>query len=170
MRTTHPSSILACLVVVACAAPQGPPVREPVAAPPLSSAPPPAAPTQSVIRIAEEIRQACGIADAEAHFAFDSARLQAADYPILQKIVVCFTSGPLAGRQLRLVGHADPRGDEEYNLVLGGSRADGVRGFLVERGLARQQVATSSRGEMDARGKDDPSWAVDRRVDVLLAN
>jgi peptidoglycan-associated lipoprotein len=123
-----------------------------------------------VIRIAEEIRQACGIADADAHFAFDSARLQAVDYPVLQKIVVCFTSGPLARRQLRLVGHADPRGDEEYNLVLGGSRADGVRGFLVERGLAQQQVATSSRGEMDARGIDDPSWAADRRVDVLLAN
>ena len=109
MRTT---CTLVSIVVVACAAQQSPPVREPVAGPPLSTEPPPMAPTQSVVRIAEEIRQACGIADAEAHFAFDSAQLQAADYPVLQKIIVCFTSGPLARRQLRLVGHADPRGDE----------------------------------------------------------
>jgi peptidoglycan-associated lipoprotein len=168
MRTTPPTCILAYLTVVACATPQGPPVREPVPAPAL--APEPGPPTQSVIRIAEEIRRACGIADADAHFAFDSARLETADYPVLQKIVACFTSGPRAGRQLRLVGHADPRGDEEYNLLLGGSRADGVKGFLVERGLAGQQAATSSRGEMDASGVDAQSWAADRRVDVVLVN
>jgi peptidoglycan-associated lipoprotein len=71
---------------------------------------------------------------------------------------------------MRLVGHADPRGGEEYNLVLGGSRADGVRTFLIDRGLAAGQVASTSRGEMDAKGRDESSWAEDRRVDIRLAN
>jgi hypothetical protein len=31
-------------------------------------------------------------------------------------------------------------------------------------------MATTSRGEMDARGTADASWAEDRRVDVQLAN
>jgi peptidoglycan-associated lipoprotein len=123
-----------------------------------------------VVNIAEDIRRACGVSDAEAHFAFDSARVSSGDHPILDKLVRCFSSGPLAQRHMRLVGHADPRGGEEYNLVLGGSRADGVKGFLVDRGLSVEQVASSSRGEMDARGTDEGSWAEDRRVDILLAN
>jgi peptidoglycan-associated lipoprotein len=127
-------------------------------------------PAKSVINIAEEIRRACGIADADAHFAFDSASVRSIDYPTLDKLVRCFASGPLAKRQMRLVGHADPRGTEEYNIVLGGSRADNVRTFLVGRGLRGEQVATTSRGEMDAKGTSEASWIHDRRVDIKLAN
>jgi peptidoglycan-associated lipoprotein len=159
-----------CALVLSCAAgtqspPRAPTPRpEPVARPAISS------PTRSVVSISEDIRRACGVNDAEAHFAFDSARLSSSDYPILDKLVRCFSTGPLARRQMRLVGHADPRGGEEYNLVLGGSRADGVMGFLLDRGLSPGQVAASSRGEMDAKGTDEGSWAEDRRVDILLAN
>jgi peptidoglycan-associated lipoprotein len=135
---------------------------------------PPAAPDKSpsraVINVSEDIRRACGIADTDAHFAFDSAVVRNIDYPTLDKLVRCFSSGPLARRQMRLVGHADPRGSDEYNLVLAGSRADGVRTFLNHRGLRAAQMATTSRGEMDADGTDETSWAQDRRVDILLAN
>jgi hypothetical protein len=31
-------------------------------------------------------------------------------------------------------------------------------------------MATTSRGEMDAKGTDERSWSQDRRVDILLAN
>jgi peptidoglycan-associated lipoprotein len=127
-------------------------------------------PTKSQIRISDEIKKACGISDAEARFAFDSANVQPADHEILGKLARCFTDGPLKGRQMRLVGHADPRGEEEYNMVLGGKRADNVKGFLVQKGLPDGQCETSSRGEMDATGTDDASWAQDRRVDVMLAN
>lgn len=127
-------------------------------------------PSRSLIAISDDIRRACGISQADAHFAFDSSAVTSADYPTLNKLVQCFQSGPLSGRQMRLVGHADPRGNEEYNLVLGGSRADGVKSFLRERGLGVAQVASTSRGEMDAKGTDEASWAQDRRVDVLLAD
>lgn len=127
-------------------------------------------PTRSVVTIAEDIRRACGIADSDAHFAFDSAQVTSTDHPTLDRLVTCFETGPLADREMRLVGHADPRGDEEYNLVLGGKRADGVKAFLVERGLSAARAATTSRGEMDAKGIDEPTWAADRRVDVMLAN
>ena len=127
-------------------------------------------PTRSVVRIASNIRKACGISDPNAHFEFDSDRIGAVDYPVLQKLVNCFTSGPLARHQMRLVGHADPRGSHEYNLVLGNRRADGVKRFLVEKGLAKEQAATTSRGDLDAKGRDEASWANDRRVDILLVD
>jgi peptidoglycan-associated lipoprotein len=67
------------------------------------------------------------------------------------------------------VGHADPRGDEEYNVALGGRRSDAVANELIARNLRRNQVSTTSRGEMDATGTNEAGWAQDRRVDVQLA-
>jgi peptidoglycan-associated lipoprotein len=148
------------------------PARAPSPGPAVANSPttPTHSPTQSAIRLSPEIRQACGISDADAHFDFDSARIRDRDYPILKKLVDCFTTGPLAHKQMRLVGHTDPRGNDAYNLVLGESRAYGVKQFLVDQGLSQQQATTTSRGELEARGTNEASWAADRRVDILLAN
>jgi peptidoglycan-associated lipoprotein len=69
---------------------------------------------------------------------------------------------------MHLVGNADPRGTEEYNMVLGGARADTVKSFLRRDGLPDSRMATTSRGELDAHGTDEASWAKDRRVDLTL--
>lgn len=125
-------------------------------------------PGAGVVHIAEDIRKACGIADADAHFAFDSATLGQSERPVLTQLASCFVSGPLRGREMRLVGHADPRGPDDYNMVLGGSRADTVKAFLTMKGLPGSRIATTSRGELEAHGTDERSWAEDRRVDVLM--
>jgi peptidoglycan-associated lipoprotein len=127
-------------------------------------------PSKSQIRISDEIKKACGISDVDAHFGFDSANIRPEDHRILGQLATCFTSGPLAGRQMNLVGHADPRGEPEYNVVLGGRRADNVKGFLVQKGMSTDKIETTSRGELDASGTDEASWALDRRVDVMLGN
>jgi peptidoglycan-associated lipoprotein len=125
-------------------------------------------PKAGVVHIAEDIRKACGISDADAHFAFDSATLGQTERPVLTQLATCFVSGPLRGREMRLVGHADPRGPDDYNMVLGGSRADTVKAFLTMKGLPSSRISTTSRGEMEARGTDEASYAQDRRVDVLM--
>ena len=71
---------------------------------------------------------------------------------------------------MRLVGHADPRGDEEYNMVLGGRRADNVKAAIAGAGLDSAKMATTSRGEMDATGTDEAGWERDRRVDIMLGS
>jgi len=126
-------------------------------------------PAQSQINISDEIKKACGIQDTDAHFAFDSANIREQDARVLKQLANCFSSGALAGREMRLVGHADPRGEPEYNMVLGGKRAENVKQALGKQGLAESQVSTTSRGELDARGTDEDSWARDRRVDIVLA-
>jgi peptidoglycan-associated lipoprotein len=125
-------------------------------------------PSQSQIAISDEIRRACGLPDEDAYFAFDSTKVQQRDREILGKVARCFVSGPLAGKQMKLVGHADPRGEEEYNMVLGGRRADNVKAFIVSEGLPSPRVSSTSRGELDASGTDEASWSKDRRVDVLV--
>jgi peptidoglycan-associated lipoprotein len=126
-------------------------------------------PSKSTVHIAEDIRKTCGIADSDAHFAFDSAKVADDERRVLRSLAQCFVSGPLAGRDMRLVGHTDPRGEVEYNFALGGRRADNVKGVLVNQGLPAERAASTSRGEIDARGSDETSWTEDRRVDVMLA-
>lgn len=126
-------------------------------------------PTASTVRISDEILRACNIPDADAYFAFDSARLTTFDGRPLDALATCFESGPMKGRRMSLVGHADPRGSAEYNMTLGQSRADAVESYLSGRGLGRSAMASTPRGALDATGHDETGWAHDRRVDVLLA-
>jgi len=152
------------------APPPAQPAPQPVAQPAPKPAPPADTPTQSNLAISDEIRRACGITDAEAFFAFDSANVRPQDRVVLKKLADCFSTGPLKGRRMRLVGHADPRGDDEYNRVLGQRRADSVKGAIATAGLDSGKMETTSRGEDDASGTDDSGWSKDRRVDVLLGS
>ena len=125
---------------------------------------------QSNIAIAADIREACGISESEAYFSYDSAAVRSEDRVILKKLADCFSTGPLKNREMRLVGRADPRGDPEYNYLLGQRRADNVKSGIASSGLGEGRVATTSRGEEDASGADETGWAKDRRVDVMLGN
>jgi peptidoglycan-associated lipoprotein len=127
-------------------------------------------PTQAQISISDDIKKACGLTDDEAFFSFNSAKVGGQEHGILAKVAKCFDSGPLAGKNMRLVGHADPRGESEYNMTLGGRRADNVKSYISSQGLADGRIQTTSRGAMDATGTDEASWAKDRRVDMTIAN
>jgi peptidoglycan-associated lipoprotein len=130
----------------------------------------PAPATQSQVVISDEIRRACGIADEDAYFDFDSAVLRPNAVNMLQTLATCFETGPLKGRTMQLIGRCDPRGDAEYNMILGEHRAESVRHYIAGRGLAASQMETTSRGKMDAIGYNEATWALDRRVDVMLAS
>lgn len=135
---------------------------------PASVAEKPATDTTSSIEVAENIAQACGLASSETFFEYNSARLNKVADDMFARLATCFTTGPLASRTMTVVGHADPRGDDEYNLTLGGSRAGSVADALEQKGLPAAQVKTSSRGELDATGSDEASWSRDRKVALLL--
>jgi peptidoglycan-associated lipoprotein len=170
-------SLLTLGLALGCGSEPPPPAKTATtAAPPSTAAPqvdknnpkPDDDPTRGNINISDEIRKACGITDSEAFFAYDSANIRPQDQAVLTKLATCFTTGPLKGREMRLVGHADPRGEEDYNMLLGQKRADNVKGAVVSAGMTAAKALTTSRGELDATGTDDASWAKDRRVDVVL--
>ncbi len=138
---------------------------------------PPAGATQPVspqITVSEEIAQKCRLSFGEVEqapkFDFDSVELGLADRDALAQIARCLVSGPLAGRKVELVGRTDPRGTAEYNMALGERRADSVATYLKDLGVGGDRLHETSRGELDATGTDEASWAKDRRVDVLLAD
>ena len=70
-----------------------------------------------------------------------------------------------------LQGHTDERGTREYNIALGQKRADAVKKLMILLGASEIQVETVSFGKEKPRreGHDEPSWAENRRVDILHA-
>ena len=103
-------------------------------------------------------------------FDTDESELTSQDTQILQQVATCLTNGPLAGRNVHLIGRADSRGATEYNFVLGEHRASAVGHFLEEKGVNSARVSPTSRGELDATGSDDNSMRNDRRVDIMLGS
>jgi peptidoglycan-associated lipoprotein len=124
---------------------------------------------ESSVHIDDRIIKACGDLPI-AHFAFDSANVLPDSASALDALARCFVSGPLRGKGMKLVGHADPRGETEYNLALGHQRAYSVLDLLAQRGIEIGRMTTSSKGEFDAVGADESGWARDRKVEVVLAD
>jgi peptidoglycan-associated lipoprotein len=153
-------------------APNAPTSAAATATPPQKRAEPSASASADAtnVHVDDEILRACGIQAPEAFFAFDSSHVRANDSGPLSKIATCFESGPLKGRSLKLIGRADPRGETEYNMTLGQSRADSVASYLHAKGVDKQRLVTTSRGAMDATGSDESSWQRDRRVDLTLGS
>ena len=100
------------------------------------------------------------------HFDYNTFDLTSQDRDVLQQVATCLTTGPLKGKKLQLIGRADPRGTEEYNLGLGDRRAHTVSKYLETLGVSK--IDAKTRGALDATGKDDSGWSEDRRVDLKV--
>jgi peptidoglycan-associated lipoprotein len=124
------------------------------------------------VRVSGDILKACKIhidnVDRAPKFDFDDATLQPEDRDVLEQVAKCVTTGPLKGRHLDLVGRCDPRGESEYNMALGEFRAETVHDYLAKLGVDAAAMGKTSRGELDAQGKDEDGWRTDRRVDISL--
>jgi peptidoglycan-associated lipoprotein len=74
------------------------------------------------------------------------------------------------GSSSQLIGYADERGTEAYNLALGDRRAKSAANYLVSQGVAGSKLSTDSGGENNPRasGHDEASWALNRRVEFTL--
>ena len=126
------------------------------------------------LSVSDLIAQACGIQPrgntkaTTPSFDFDSSVLSPEDREILAEVAKCLTTGALKGKNAGLIGRADARGEDEYNMTLGAHRADAVKRYLIDLGVGKDRLRASSRGELDATGKDEAGYAQDRRVDIEL--
>jgi peptidoglycan-associated lipoprotein len=103
------------------------------------------------------------------YFTYDSALLQPKARDQLSSIARQYekTRAPA----ILLEGHADERGTAEYNLVLGQSRADAVRQYLIQLGLQSEGMKTRSFGEAHPADPThgEAAYAKNRRVEVQPA-
>ncbi|MFH0843983.1 MAG: peptidoglycan-associated lipoprotein Pal [Pseudomonadota bacterium] len=71
---------------------------------------------------------------------------------------------------VRIEGHCDERGTNEYNLALGERRAQSAKKFLVALGVPDDRIRTISYGEERPAdpGHNEAAWAKNRRDEFKL--
>ena len=124
------------------------------------------------LALSSDIVRLCGLkatgSAAAPKFDYDKEQLTDDDHNVLQQLATCILRGPLQNKGVELVGRADPRGTEEYNLALGSRRASSVSQYLEALGVGKTSLSRTTRGALDATGTDAAGWAKDRRVDIML--
>ena len=102
------------------------------------------------------------------YFGFDKSNIRTDAKDILEKNARWLNDNP--HEWVKVDGHCDERGTEEYNIALGERRAEGVRKYYIAMGV------DSLRIEVLSWGKEKPAdprhveaaWSRNRRAETLL--
>jgi peptidoglycan-associated lipoprotein len=97
------------------------------------------------------------------YFDFDKSVLSRKAIQELNEIGAWLLKNP--NTKIRIEGHCDERGTDEYNLALGERRAKSAKNFLVNLGVAPEKIITISFGEENPAdpGHNEMAWAKNRR-------
>ena len=100
-------------------------------------------------------------------FDFNSARVRPESQQALSNLAKALNSHELVESHFAVEGHTDFKGRAEYNLKLSQDRADAVRDYLLEQGIARNRLISSGKGSNDLANKAEPYAAENRRVRIV---
>lgn len=101
-------------------------------------------------------------------FATGSDRLAPGDRALLDNVAAALKTPTLASEGFAIAGHTDSTGEARINLELSCARAQAVRRYLVDRGVAEARLTAYGFG--NARPIDgDTAAAANRRVEVRRA-
>jgi len=96
-------------------------------------------------------------------FDFNSSILKSGAYAELDRVAGVLNQYPQT--MIRIEGHTDQIGDEQYNQKLSESRADAVRNALIQRGIDPARITAIGMGECCPVSSDN---AANRRVTMQL--
>ncbi len=105
------------------------------------------------------------------YFDFDSAFLALDGRTTLDRIIADIKDELALTNEIlniRVEGHTDERGSNEYNLALGQRRADSVTRYMILQGIAATQLESISYGETRpaSSGSGEIAWQENRRVEI----
>ena len=103
------------------------------------------------------------------HFAFDSSVIRPEEKSKVSHVADYLKSN--SGNAVKIEGHCDERGTEEYNRALGERRALALREMLAGMGIEPDRVDTISYGKdrPEDAGHNESAWKANRRgVFILL--
>jgi peptidoglycan-associated lipoprotein len=142
-----------------------PPAPEMAPAPPPAPAPAPVA-VDTMPAPAPDTRRAT--LEERIQFALDRADLTPEARMTLAAKVEILRESP--GLTLRVDGHADERGSDEYNLALSKRRAAEAKRFMMDQGIDAARIETVGYGEEQPldRTSSESAWAMNRRADFQV--
>ena len=97
------------------------------------------------------------------NFDYNEAAIRGTDQAILDRKAAIMQANP--GLRIRISGHADERGSDEYNLALGNRRAAAAQRYLQNKGIDASRIDVISYGEerpLDTAGTEE-AYAKNRR-------
>ena len=99
-------------------------------------------------------------------FAFNSADLTPSMQSKLDSIMGKLQDASVAS--IKVIGHTDSVGSDEYNLQLSQQRASSVAGYLLSQGVAPNKVTSEGKGESEpvADNETEEGRAKNRRVEL----
>jgi len=135
-------------------------VRVTVAAPPPPPPPPPAGPTIDELFL-KYVK--------DAFFDFNKADIRADARDALGQTAQFLRDHPEV--KVTIEGHCDERGSEAYNLALGDARAKAAKDYLVQVGIATNQLAVVSYGKDKpiCDEHDEACWQKNRRIHIVAS-
>ncbi|MEI9889578.1 MAG: peptidoglycan-associated lipoprotein Pal [Caulobacteraceae bacterium] len=150
-------------------APVAPPPPPPPAAPPERPPPPPVAvaPTGPVPGSIQDF--VVNVGD-RVYFDYDKYEVRADAQPVLTAQAAWLSKYPSV--KVRIEGNADERGTREYNLALGGRRANSIKEFLTGHGVGADRIETVSFGKempIDA-GNTEEAFAKNRNGHTAITS
>ncbi|WBL21887.1 OmpA family protein [Zunongwangia sp. HRR-M8] len=102
------------------------------------------------------------------YFEFDKSEVTPEYQEVLDKVVDILKDSKATN--IRIASHADARGSDEYNLKLSQRRADSTKEYLVNNGIASENITTKGYGESqpvndctEAKGCSEEEYAKNRR-------
>jgi len=120
-------------------------------------------------RAAEEARQrARAVLTQRVHFEYDMSEIRPDAEQVLRSKVEILRASPNV--RIRIEGHCDERGSNEYNDALGNRRAQAVVDFFTNFGLDPSRFTTVSFGEDRplVRASNEEAWAQNRRAEFIV--
>lgn len=146
----------------ACAGDKAP--EEPVGVE--DTAPPPQEMLPSDLDVAPS--DSMSLSESTVYFAFDDYSLSVQAQASIDEVSRYMQSS--SSVRVKLEGHCDERGTNEYNLALGERRAQSVKNYLVQLGIDESRLSTISYGEERpaAEGGNESAWSQNRRVEFVL--
>lgn len=161
------------LAVSACKKKPAPVVPEPQPqAPPVVVSPPAVVVVDRSAAVADSIRRATEAARATMlqtiYFEYNSDELRSDARATLDDKLRVLNANPQA--RIRIEGHTDERGSDQYNLALGRRRADQAKRYLADRGIDASRIETMSFGRERpaASGSNEEAWAQNRRGEFVI--
>jgi peptidoglycan-associated lipoprotein len=102
------------------------------------------------------------------YFNYDKADLQPSSIEVLKKIGAWLSKNP--EKKIRIEGHCDERGTDEYNIALGERRALAAKNYLSTMGISMQNITTLSFGEEKPAGPGhtEDAWSQNRRDEFKI--
>jgi len=121
----------------------------------------------ALARAGDEVRSTLA---AMIHFDLDKSNIRGDDMGSLDQKVAILQANP--DLRIRIGGHCDERGSDEYNLALGNRRAQSAKQYLVSHGIDAGRIETQSWGEERPAvdGHDESAWSQNRRDEFEVIN